>query len=88
MLFVGIIVKRIVMELEEKAETVLLQKLINSNSEVSTPGRAVHTFHSALHTSTDILPVDFEAMLNKIFQYFHIHVYIYIYIYIWYKWKN
>jgi hypothetical protein len=63
--FVGITVTQIMMELE---------KLATSNSKVSIPGRAVHTFHSALQTSTDILPVDFEAMVNKIFKYFHVYM--------------
>lgn len=63
-----------------KEETMFLQKLTTNNSEVSIPGRAVCAFHSALQTSTDILPVDFDVMVNKIFHYFHI--------YIWYKWEN
>jgi hypothetical protein len=29
--------------------------------------------HNALQTSADILPVDIEAIVNKIFQYFHIY---------------
>jgi hypothetical protein len=34
-------------------------------------GCAAHILHSALRTSADILPVDAEAIVNKIFQYFH-----------------
>jgi hypothetical protein len=29
--------------------------------------------HNALQTSADILPLDVEAIVNKIFQYFHIY---------------
>jgi hypothetical protein len=36
-------------------------------------GCAAHILHNALRTSADILPVDAEATVNKIFQYFHIH---------------
>jgi hypothetical protein len=36
-------------------------------------GCAAHILHSALQTSADILPVDAEAIVNKIFQYFHIN---------------
>jgi hypothetical protein len=35
-------------------------------------GCAAHILHSALQTSADILPV-YEAIVNKIFQYFHIY---------------
>jgi hypothetical protein len=36
-------------------------------------GCAAHILHSALRTSADILPVDVEAIVNKIFQYFHVY---------------
>jgi hypothetical protein len=36
-------------------------------------GCAAHILHSALQTSVDILPVDVGAIVNKIFQYFHIY---------------
>jgi hypothetical protein len=29
--------------------------------------------HNALQTSADVLPTDVEAIVNKIFQYFHIY---------------
>jgi hypothetical protein len=35
-------------------------------------GCAAHILHSALRTSADILPVDVQDIVNKIFQYFHI----------------
>jgi hypothetical protein len=34
-------------------------------------GCAAHILHSALRASADILPIDVEAVVNKIFQYFH-----------------
>jgi hypothetical protein len=36
-------------------------------------GCATHILHNALRTSADILPVDVEAIVNKILQYFHIY---------------
>jgi hypothetical protein len=48
---------------------------------------ATHILHNALLPSADILPIDVEAIVNKIFLYFHTHththtqIYIYIYIY-------
>jgi hypothetical protein len=36
-------------------------------------GCAAHILHNALRTSANILPVDVEATVNKIFQYFHIY---------------
>jgi hypothetical protein len=38
-------------------------------------GCVVHILLNALQTSADILPVDVEAIVNKIFQYFHIYMY-------------
>jgi len=35
-------------------------------------GCAVHLIHNALQTSADMLPVDVESIINKIFQHFHI----------------
>jgi hypothetical protein len=43
-------------------------------------GCAAHILHNALRTSANILPVDIEAIVNKIFQYFQT--------YILYEWKN
>jgi hypothetical protein len=36
-------------------------------------GCAAHILHNVLRTSADILPIDVEAIVNKIFQYFHIY---------------
>jgi hypothetical protein len=36
-------------------------------------GCAAHILHNALQTSADILPVDVEAIVNKLFQYFYIY---------------
>jgi hypothetical protein len=36
-------------------------------------GCAAHILHNALRTSADILPVDVDDIVNKIFQYFHIY---------------
>lgn len=36
-------------------------------------GCAAHVVHNASHISADILPVDIESIINKIFQYFHIY---------------
>jgi hypothetical protein len=35
---------------------------------------AAHILHSAVWTSADILSVDAEAIVNKIFHYFHIYI--------------
>jgi hypothetical protein len=37
-------------------------------------GCATHILHNALQISADILPIDAEATVNKIFQYFS-HIY-------------
>jgi hypothetical protein len=34
---------------------------------------AAYILHKALQISADILPIDVEAIVNKIFQYFHIY---------------
>jgi len=35
-------------------------------------GFTAHSLHNAMQTSTDILSIDVECIVNKIFQYFHI----------------
>jgi hypothetical protein len=37
-------------------------------------GCTAHILHNALQTSADILPIDVEATVNKIFQDFHIYM--------------
>jgi hypothetical protein len=37
-------------------------------------GCATHILHNALQTSADILPIDVEVTVNKIFHYFHIYM--------------
>jgi hypothetical protein len=37
-------------------------------------GCAAHVLHNALQTIADVLPIDVEAILNKVFQYFHIYI--------------
>ena len=36
-------------------------------------GCAAHILHNAVHKSADILPIDIESIVNKIFQHFHIY---------------
>jgi hypothetical protein len=50
-------------------------KLKSSNSEMNIQAVrcAAQILHNALQTSADILPIDVEAIVNKIFQYFHIY---------------
>jgi hypothetical protein len=50
--------------------------LKTSNLKMKIPGIgcAAHILHNALQTSADILPIDVEAIVNKIFQYFHIYM--------------
>jgi hypothetical protein len=36
-------------------------------------GHAAHILHNAVRRSADILPVDIEAIVNKVFQYFNIY---------------
>jgi hypothetical protein len=36
-------------------------------------GCVAHILHNALRISADILPVNVEVIVNKIFQYFHIY---------------
>jgi hypothetical protein len=49
-------------------------KLTTSDLEMNIRdiGCAAHILHNALRTSADILPIDGEDIVNKIFQYFHI----------------
>jgi hypothetical protein len=51
-------------------------KLTTSNLKINIRGIgcAAHIMHNALRTSADILPVDIEAIVKKIFQYFHIYI--------------
>lgn len=37
-------------------------------------GCAAHILHNALQRSADIIPIDVEAIVNKIFQYFLIYM--------------
>jgi hypothetical protein len=39
-------------------------------------GFATHVLHMALQASADILPINVEARVNKIFQYFHIYIHM------------
>jgi hypothetical protein len=47
--------------------------IIDLEMNIRCIGYAAHILHSALRTSADILSVDVEAIVNKIFQYFHIY---------------
>jgi len=42
-------------------------------TNISGIGCAAHNLHNAMQTSTDILPIDIESIVNKIFQYFYIY---------------
>jgi hypothetical protein len=50
-------------------------KLTTSDLKINIRGIvcAARIWHNALRTSADILPVDVEATVDKIFQYFHIY---------------
>jgi hypothetical protein len=74
--FVGITVTQISEELQEKEKNNVFDKLTTRNLKMNIRGTgcAAHILHNALRTSADILPVDVEAIVNKIFQYFHIRV--------------
>jgi hypothetical protein len=37
-------------------------------------GYATHILHDALQRNSDILPIDVDALVNKIFQYFDIYM--------------
>jgi hypothetical protein len=47
-------------------------KTSNLKMKIHGIGCAAHMLHNALQTSTEILPIDVEAIVNKIFLYFHI----------------
>jgi hypothetical protein len=49
-------------------------KTSNLNMNIQGIGCATHILHNALRTSADILPTDVEAIVNKIFQYFHTYI--------------
>jgi hypothetical protein len=72
---VEIIVTQISEELQEKGTNSVFAKLMTNDLKMNIRGIgcAAHILHSALRTSADILPVDIEAIVNKIFQYFHIY---------------
>lgn len=36
-------------------------------------GCAAHIVHNAVHIAADCLPIDVEAIVNKIYCYFHIY---------------
>jgi hypothetical protein len=46
-------------------------KTTNLKLKIQVIGCVAHMLHNALQTSTDILSIDVEAIVNKIFQYFH-----------------
>jgi hypothetical protein len=60
---------------EELQKSNVFEKLPTNNLKMNICGIecAAHILHSALQTSADILPVDDEAIVNKILQYFHIY---------------
>jgi len=45
----------------------------NLKTNICGVGCAAHILHNAMQTSTDILPIDVECIVNKIFQYFRIY---------------
>lgn len=49
--------------------------ILNNNlkTNICGIGCAAHILHNAMQTSTDILPIDIECIVNKIFQYFYIY---------------
>lgn len=49
--------------------------IINENlkTNISGIGCAAHILHNAMQTCTDILPIDIQSIVNKIFQFFHIY---------------
>jgi hypothetical protein len=69
---VGAIAMRTSEELEGKELTMFFSKLSKS-LQLNIHGRAAHIVHNGVQTSVDILPVDIETVVNKIFQYFHIY---------------
>jgi hypothetical protein len=71
--FVGITVTQTSEELQEKNNVFANLTTSDLKINIRDRGCAAHIFHNALRTSADILPVDVEAIVNKIFQYFHIY---------------
>lgn len=43
------------------------------NDNILGIGCAAHIVHNAMQTSADILPIDADTIINKVFQYFHIY---------------
>jgi hypothetical protein len=43
----------------------------NMKVNILVVGCAAHIVHNALQTSADMLPVDVESIINKVFQHFH-----------------
>jgi hypothetical protein len=59
--------------LARKGKNNVFYKLNNSvKMNILGVGCAAHLIHNALQTSADMLPVDVESIVNKIFQHFHI----------------
>jgi len=58
-----------------RRETKNVFTILNNNlkTNISGIGCAAHILHNAMQTSTDILPIDIECIVNKIFQYFYIN---------------
>jgi hypothetical protein len=54
-------------------------KMSNLKMNIQGTGCATHILHNAFLTSANILPIDVEAIVNKIFQYFNIYKY---------RWRN
>jgi hypothetical protein len=48
-------------------------KTSNLKMKIQGTGCAANFLHNALQTSADTLPIDVQAIVNKIFQYFHIY---------------
>jgi hypothetical protein len=73
----GITVTQISEELQEKRTNNVFAKLTTSDLKMNIRGLgcAAHILHNALRTSADILLVDVEVIVNKIFKYFYICVY-------------
>jgi len=59
--------------LEKEKKNNVFYKLNNSvKMNILEVGCAAHLIHNALQTSADMLPVDVDSKINKIFQHFHI----------------
>jgi hypothetical protein len=72
---VGSIAIRTSEELEGKELTMFFSKL-NKSLQLNIRGVscAAHVVHNLVQTRADILPVNVETFVNKIFQYFHIYI--------------